>query len=48
MACCLGLCAQVFAWIICAGYVSIPVAVMAGLYDKAYIQKREAAEKEAK
>ena len=48
LACCLGLCAQVFAWVICAGYVSIPVAVMAGLYDKAYIQKREAAEKEAK
>jgi succinate dehydrogenase / fumarate reductase cytochrome b subunit len=37
MACCLGLCAQVFAWVICAGYVSIPVAVMAGLYDKKHI-----------
>jgi succinate dehydrogenase / fumarate reductase cytochrome b subunit len=33
----LGLVAQVFAWVICAGYVSIPVAVMAGLYDKKYI-----------
>ncbi len=37
LACCLGLCAQVFAWVICAGYVSIPVAVMAGFYDKAHI-----------
>ena len=37
MACCLGLCAQVFAWVICAGYVSIPIAVMAGLYDKKHI-----------
>ena len=33
----LGLCAQVFAWVICAGYVSIPIAVMAGLYDKKHI-----------
>ena len=38
MACCLGLCAQVFAWVICAGYVSIPVAVMTGLYDKKHIR----------
>jgi len=37
MACRLGLCAQVFAWVICAGYVSIPVAVMAGFYDKNHI-----------
>ena len=37
LACCLGLCAQIFAWVLCAGYVSIPVAVMAGLYDKKYI-----------
>ena len=37
MACRLGLVAQVFAWLICAGYVSIPVAVMAGLYDKKHI-----------
>jgi succinate dehydrogenase / fumarate reductase cytochrome b subunit len=42
LACCLGLCAQVFAWLICAGYVSIPVAVMAGLYDKAYVAGKEA------
>jgi succinate dehydrogenase / fumarate reductase cytochrome b subunit len=38
MACCIGLCAQVFAWVICAGYVSIPVAVMAGFYDKKHIK----------
>jgi succinate dehydrogenase / fumarate reductase, cytochrome b subunit len=37
LACCLGLCAQVFAWVLCAGYVSIPLAVMAGAYDKTYI-----------
>ena len=37
LACCLGLCAQVFAWVLCAGYVSIPVAVMAGFYDKAHV-----------
>jgi succinate dehydrogenase / fumarate reductase cytochrome b subunit len=37
LACYLGLCAQVFAWGLCAGYVSIPVAVMAGVYDKGYI-----------
>ncbi len=37
MACRLGLCAQVFAWVICAGYVSIPVAVLAGFYDKKHI-----------
>ena len=37
VACCLGLCAQIFAWVLCAGYVSLPVAVMAGFYDKAYI-----------
>jgi len=48
MACCLGLCAQVFAWGICAGYVSIPIAVMAGFYDKEHIAKSEAAEKGAK
>jgi len=47
MACCLGLCAQVFAWVLCAGYVSIPVAVMAGFYDKAHIARSEAAEKGA-
>jgi len=40
MACCLGLCAQVFAWVLCAGYVSIPVAVMAGLYDTTYVQAK--------
>ena len=40
MACRLGLCAQVFAWVICAGYVSIPVAVMAGFYDKGYIARK--------
>lgn len=33
----IGVGAQVFAWVICAGYVSIPVAVMAGLYDKKHI-----------
>ena len=48
MACCLGLCAQVAAWVICAGYVSIPVAVMAGLYDKAHIAKSAATAKGAK
>jgi succinate dehydrogenase / fumarate reductase cytochrome b subunit len=37
LACCLGLCAQIFAWVLCAGYVSIPVAVMAGWYDKTYV-----------
>lgn len=37
MACCLGLCAQVFAWVICAGYVSIPIAVLTGFYDKKHI-----------
>ncbi len=37
MACCLGGCAQIFAWVICAGYVSIPVAVMAGFYEKKHI-----------
>lgn len=47
-ACCLGLCAQVFAWALCAGYVSIPVAVMAGFYDKGYIAKQQAVVKEAK
>ncbi len=41
MACNLGLCAQVFAWVICAGYVSIPVAVMAGFYDKKHIGNTE-------
>ena len=40
MACRLGLCAQVFAWVICAGYVSIPVAVLAGFYDKGYIARK--------
>ena len=42
MACCLGLCAQVFAWVICAGYVSIPVAVMSGYFDQTYIAGKEA------
>ena len=41
MACSLGLCAQVFAWVICAGYVSIPVAVMAGFYDRKHIGKTD-------
>lgn len=45
VACCLGLCAQIFAWVICAGYVSIPVAVLLGKYNKAHI---EAAGKQAK
>lgn len=48
MACCLGLCAQVSAWLICAGYISIPVAVMAGIYDKPYIEAKKAIAKEAK
>ena len=48
LACCLGLCAQVFAWVICAGYVSIPVAVMAGFYDHAHIAKAKPAVKGAK
>ncbi|MEQ1852825.1 MAG: succinate dehydrogenase cytochrome b subunit [Chthoniobacteraceae bacterium] len=48
MASYLGLCAQVSAWLICAGYISIPVAVMAGIYDKPYIDAKEAAGKEAK
>ena len=38
MACSLGICAQVLAWALCAGYISIPVAVMAGLYDKKHIE----------
>ena len=42
MACRLGLVAQVFAWLVCAGYVSIPVAVMAGLYDKKHIARASA------
>ncbi len=33
----LGLAAQILAWGICAGFVSIPVAVMAGFYDKKHI-----------
>ncbi len=33
----IGLGAQIFAWAICLGYVSIPVAVMAGFYDKKHI-----------
>jgi succinate dehydrogenase / fumarate reductase, cytochrome b subunit len=33
----LGVGAQVFAWALCAGYISIPVAVLVGAYDKAYI-----------
>jgi succinate dehydrogenase / fumarate reductase cytochrome b subunit len=48
LACCLGLCAQVAAWAICAGYISIPVAVMTGFYDSAYIQKQRNGDKEAK
>jgi succinate dehydrogenase / fumarate reductase cytochrome b subunit len=48
MACCLGLCAQVFAWLLCAGYISIPIAVMAGFYDKAYISAKASAGKEGK
>ncbi len=38
MAVTLGIGAQIFAWGICAGYISIPIAVMAGVYDKGYIQ----------
>lgn len=30
---------QALAWILCLGYISIPVAVMAGFYDKEYIKK---------
>ncbi len=41
MACRLGLCAQIFAWVICAGYVSIPVAVLTGFYDKKHIGNAE-------
>ena len=39
MACTLGLCAQLFAWIVCAGYISIPVAVLLGKYDTAHIAR---------
>ena len=39
MSCTLGLCAQVVAWVVCAGYISIPVAVLAGEYDKAHIEQ---------
>jgi succinate dehydrogenase / fumarate reductase cytochrome b subunit len=42
LACCLGLCAQIFAWVMCAGYVSIPIAVMAGFYDKAHMNRATA------
>jgi succinate dehydrogenase / fumarate reductase cytochrome b subunit len=41
MACCLGVCAQVSAWLLCAGYISIPVAVMSGFYDKAHMAAAE-------
>ena len=48
LACCLGLCAQVGAWVICVGYVSIPLAVMTGKYDHAHIAKGGTAVKGAK
>jgi succinate dehydrogenase / fumarate reductase cytochrome b subunit len=38
----LGVGAQIFAWALCIGYSSIPLAVMAGAYDKAYIASAEA------
>ena len=41
LACCLGLCAQILAWTLCAGYVSIPVAVMVGRYDRTYVAGKE-------
>jgi succinate dehydrogenase / fumarate reductase, cytochrome b subunit len=46
LSCCLGCCAQAFAWIVCAGYISIPVAVLAGKYDKEHIARMN--EKEAR
>lgn len=40
LACCLGCAAQLLAWVLCAGYISIPVAVLAGQYDTAYIASK--------
>jgi succinate dehydrogenase / fumarate reductase cytochrome b subunit len=42
MAAVLGVGAQIFAWTLCLGFSSIPIAVMAGVYDKAYIEKAKA------
>ena len=39
LACTLGIGAQVLAWVVCAGYISIPVAVLLGKYDKAHIER---------
>ncbi len=39
MASVLGIGAQVFAWVLCAGYISVPVAVLAGAYDKKHIEQ---------
>jgi succinate dehydrogenase / fumarate reductase, cytochrome b subunit len=39
LACTLGIAAQVLAWVVCLGYISIPVAVLAGKYDKAHIER---------
>ena len=39
LACILGIGAQALAWVVCAGYISIPVAVLLGKYDKAHIER---------
>jgi succinate dehydrogenase / fumarate reductase cytochrome b subunit len=39
LSCILGLGAQVLAWVVCAGYISIPLAVLAGKYDKAHVER---------
>ncbi len=39
LACALGICAQVLAWVVCLGYISIPVAVLMGHYDHAHIER---------
>lgn len=39
LACTLGIAAQVLAWVVCAGYISIPVAVLAGKYDVEHIKR---------
>ena len=39
LACALGIGAQLLAWVVCAGYISIPVAVLLGKYDTAHVQR---------
>lgn len=43
MACILGIGAQVLAWVVCAGYISIPVAVLLGKYDRSHVERAEQA-----